>query len=635
MKSLYDHPQRALDVPAELRQGPRCRSEARLRASPTSFWHGSCSNAAILDRLDRPSPRQEEEVVLLLDIDRVDLPPVGQGLSTNGAASYAPCEWPALDLWALAEEARLLAREWADEPNGPAAALAGFGPPSTQRGDLSASEASNPHNSYSPQMETSLVTAQITAFDAYAFATNLAPRLLPQTPVQMPHVIVPQSLSSTVQPTADPMSAANGNWPVTLGAQTGHDRLSSVARARLPLDSTRSLTLGTPRYKTALRAAGVIERERWMTTGAMRLAGLALLALAFLVSLGCASQPTGIRVERAPLEGSAPAAYGESRFGTPAQTPTEGSVGGLAPSTAPGPSDDLMVEGDATEFATSDGEASEMLHTVVRGDTLFSLAREYFGDASMWRAIADANGLTRESTIRVGQTLRIPGSSDSASTTPAAATRSSTRSTTADVLRDAEALRERGQLREARQHLSAALYTLGGADETQALTLLGHLNQKLLSDTSGHGDSIIHVVQRGETLYGIARQHGCTWQAIVKLNGLRDTRILVGQRLLVLKGTVRLVLHRASGLLDLWLDDAFVKRYRVDLSTVSASLPVGVARVRKKTDAPAASLGSRLIELDLAGLSLHAGTAAGMRLEASSMEELFDLVLVGTAIELR
>ena len=43
----------------------------------------------------------------------------------------------------------------------------------------------------------------------------------------------------------------------------------------------------------------------------------------------------------------------------------------------------------------------------------------------------------------------------------------------------------------------------------------------------------VHVVQRGDTLYGIARRYGTTLDALVEINRLRSTDIRVGQRIRV------------------------------------------------------------------------------------------------------
>ena len=43
----------------------------------------------------------------------------------------------------------------------------------------------------------------------------------------------------------------------------------------------------------------------------------------------------------------------------------------------------------------------------------------------------------------------------------------------------------------------------------------------------------VHVVRRGDTLYGIAREYGTTLQELVRINGLGSTDIRVGQRIRV------------------------------------------------------------------------------------------------------
>jgi len=49
-------------------------------------------------------------------------------------------------------------------------------------------------------------------------------------------------------------------------------------------------------------------------------------------------------------------------------------------------------------------------HVVKKGDTLFSLARQYYGDASQWKKIYQANGdrIPNKDQIKIGQELSIP-----------------------------------------------------------------------------------------------------------------------------------------------------------------------------------------------------------------------------------
>ena len=49
-------------------------------------------------------------------------------------------------------------------------------------------------------------------------------------------------------------------------------------------------------------------------------------------------------------------------------------------------------------------------HTVVKGDTLFSLAQRYYGSRAKWRQLLDANRdvLSGPDALRLGQELKIP-----------------------------------------------------------------------------------------------------------------------------------------------------------------------------------------------------------------------------------
>lgn len=63
---------------------------------------------------------------------------------------------------------------------------------------------------------------------------------------------------------------------------------------------------------------------------------------------------------------------------------------------------------DTVTTQTPTGSGAGGSYTVKKGDTLYKLAREHYGDGKQWQRIASANpGLTPQS-LRVGQTLIIP-----------------------------------------------------------------------------------------------------------------------------------------------------------------------------------------------------------------------------------
>jgi nucleoid-associated protein YgaU len=60
--------------------------------------------------------------------------------------------------------------------------------------------------------------------------------------------------------------------------------------------------------------------------------------------------------------------------------------------------------------ATSEGSSAAVTgqYVVQAGDTLMSIAITRYGDASLWRKIADANHITNPRLLQVGQTLTLP-----------------------------------------------------------------------------------------------------------------------------------------------------------------------------------------------------------------------------------
>jgi len=52
--------------------------------------------------------------------------------------------------------------------------------------------------------------------------------------------------------------------------------------------------------------------------------------------------------------------------------------------------------------------AAATTYTVVKGDTLWSIARKVYGDGQRWQDIAAANGITDAKKLRVGQELILP-----------------------------------------------------------------------------------------------------------------------------------------------------------------------------------------------------------------------------------
>jgi hypothetical protein len=219
-------------------------------------------------------------------------------------------------------------------------------------------------------------------------------------------------------------------------------------------------------------------------------------------------------------------------------------------------------------------------------------------------------------------------------------------------------LYNRGALRDARVMLTAALNdNLSKGEEVQALTALREINEQIFLSAGPMGDLKVYRVQPGDTLAKIASAHGTTWEMIQRINGLNTTRISVGQVLKVLSGRFELVVRKERFVMDLLLDGQFIQRYEVGLG-VGGSTPMGEFRIQNRIPRPADGayayghanhrLGTRWMGLEgqhgYQGYGIHGSrpdqehqipgecSQGCIRLTNSDVEEIFDIVPVGTRV---
>lgn len=84
-------------------------------------------------------------------------------------------------------------------------------------------------------------------------------------------------------------------------------------------------------------------------------------------------------------------------------------IDALSAGQQPPPPPDDEETGEDAEAEGSDGEAAATRTYIVQsGDTLTTIAREFYNDSTQWEVIAEANGLTRDTPLTVGQELVIP-----------------------------------------------------------------------------------------------------------------------------------------------------------------------------------------------------------------------------------
>ncbi len=131
---------------------------------------------------------------------------------------------------------------------------------------------------------------------------------------------------------------------------------------------------------------------------------ITIVSLLLLVgALGCEKKPQ-MQPQANMDQGvtDAPEAYG----------PTEASP--LEPVAEPFPADPPAHEvqpeprSEPQPIDVVPSEVRRTYHVMKRGDTLYSLAREYYGDAKRWREIARANNIQDPNDIPIGKRLVIP-----------------------------------------------------------------------------------------------------------------------------------------------------------------------------------------------------------------------------------
>ncbi len=84
----------------------------------------------------------------------------------------------------------------------------------------------------------------------------------------------------------------------------------------------------------------------------------------------------------------------------------------------------------ATDTGTGHTPATTQKHKVAKGDTLYSLAKEYLGDGDKWKAIVDANPGLDPNSLPVGKTIIIPAAPKKHHTTKATKTSTTTQTET-------------------------------------------------------------------------------------------------------------------------------------------------------------------------------------------------------------
>jgi 5'-nucleotidase len=98
-----------------------------------------------------------------------------------------------------------------------------------------------------------------------------------------------------------------------------------------------------------------------------------------------------------------------------ADIPVNNTVADVTPTAAPTPVTGYQPAAqpvyDSATTMTPTGGAGSLAsgsYTVKKGDTLYGIARQRYGDGKQWNKIASANPGLRPETLKVGQTIQLP-----------------------------------------------------------------------------------------------------------------------------------------------------------------------------------------------------------------------------------
>ncbi len=184
---------------------------------------------------------------------------------------------------------------------------------------------------------------------------------------------------------------------------------------------------------------------------------------------------------------------------------------------------------------------------------------------------------------------------------------------------------------------------------------LGNVNIALLFSPTVTDLDAVHEVGSGDTLGKIASKYGTTVPFIKRANGLKSDVIRPHQKLKIPKGHFSIVVDKSQNQLLLTEDNQFVKAYTVATGKDN-STPVGTFKITNKLanpvwykegaivppDSPANILGTRWLGIDKQGYGIHGTvdpnalgqqvTAGCVRMTNHDVEELFDIVPVGTDV---
>ena len=245
----------------------------------------------------------------------------------------------------------------------------------------------------------------------------------------------------------------------------------------------------------------------------------------------------------------------------------------------------------STTIAQEDSQPDDpnvVIHVVQRGENLFRIALQYGLSTDQ---VAQANGIVNPGNILVGQRLVIPVGG----VLPV-----ETEAPRIHIVQPGENLQSIANAYGIELETLIAVNTLANPNQLaigQQLTISNSdISTSDNADTSTTTLSLIHVVQRGDTLFDIAQRYGTTVAEIQAANELVDTRINAGQELRIPEAQV-ISAEETSTL------PAFITEFTLNPLTLRAGK---TGRLTIRTQAPSTITG-QFLERDVPFFALEDG----------------------------
>ncbi|MCK5012702.1 MAG: L,D-transpeptidase family protein [Candidatus Omnitrophica bacterium] len=222
---------------------------------------------------------------------------------------------------------------------------------------------------------------------------------------------------------------------------------------------------------------------------------------------------------------------------------------------------------------------------------------------------------------------------------------------------EASSLKQKGeavQAKETYQKILTEYPDYGDVERVQKE--LEDLNMELIfSDTDIPNKTIIHEIQSGDTLGGLAKKYGTTIDLIKASNGLSSNVIRIGQKLRVWTDAFNIFVDKSQNILILKNKNDVLKVYTVSTGKGN-STPVGEFKIISRLvdpvwfnkgivvppESPQNVLGSRWLGFDLSGYGIHGTvdpesigqqvTAGCVRMLNKEVEELYSIIPRGTKV---